>query len=122
VGYFGDMMATWAELAGAAPPAGIDSISIVPTLLGRGRQAKHDFLYWEFYEQGVSQAVLLDGRWKALRLQTPTAPIRLFDLETDAAETRDVAAAEQALAARAATIMRTARHDNAHWKIAAIDP
>lgn len=122
VGYFGDMMATWSELAGAKPPAGIDSISIVPTLLSRGAQPKHDFLYWEFYEQGVSQAVLLDGRWKALRLKTPTAPIQLFDLTNDIAEKTNVAAANPRLVARAAELMQTAHHDNEHWKLKAPPP
>lgn len=116
-GYFGDLMATWTELAGAKPPAKIDSLSLVPTLLGRGGQRKHEFLYWEFYEQGVSQAVLLDGRWKAIRLRTLKAPIQLFDLSTDPAEKNNVAAAQPALVARAETLMRTARHDNEHWKL-----
>ena len=119
VGYFGDMMATWTEVAGAKPPAKIDSISIVPTLLGRASQPKHDYLYWEFYEQGVSQALLLDGRWKALRLKTPMAPVQLFDLENDLAEKTDVAAKNPALVARATELMKTARFDNDHWKLSA---
>jgi arylsulfatase A-like enzyme len=122
VGYFGDMMATWSEVAGAKPPARVDSISIVPTLLGRGSQPKHEFLYWEFYEQGVSQAVLIEGRWKALRLKTLTAPIQIFDLTNDIAEKTDVAAKNPAIVSRATGIMRTARFDNAHWKLSAATP
>jgi len=118
VGYFGDLMATWAGLAGAKAPAKLNSISFVPTLQARGSQPRHDFLYWEFYEQGVSQAVLLDGRWKALRLRTPRAPIQLFDLQSDPAEKTNVAAANASLVARADKIMRTERVDNAQWKLA----
>jgi arylsulfatase A-like enzyme len=118
VGYFGDLMATWAELAGARPPAKHNGISFVPTLLARGVQPRHDFLYWEFYEQGVSQAVLLDGRWKALRLRTPRAPIQLFDLKADPAEKTNVAAANASRVARAEKIMRTERVDNDQWKLA----
>ena len=117
VGYFGDMMATWSELAGTKPPAKIDSISVVPTLLGHGAQKKHPYLYWEFYEQGVSQAVLIEGRWKALRLKSPAAPVQLFDLTNDIAEKTDVAAKNPEIVARATEIMRTARHDNEHWKL-----
>jgi arylsulfatase A-like enzyme len=113
------MMATWAELAGAKPPAKIDSISIVPTLLGRGTQPKHEYLYWEFYEQGVSQALLIDGRWKALRLKSPTAPIQLFDVQNDIAEKTDVAARNPDVVARAKGLMSSARHDNEHWKLTA---
>jgi arylsulfatase A-like enzyme len=117
VGYFGDFMATWSEIAGTKPPAKIDSISLVPTLLGRGTQAKHAFLYWEFYEQGVSQAVLIDGRWKALRLRTTTAPIQVFDLAKDIAEKTDVAAQHSDIVKRATDLMKTARFDNEHWKL-----
>ncbi len=119
VGYFGDLMTTWAEIAGAKPPAGLDSLSLVPTLLGRGEQAKHEYLYWEFYEGGVSQAVLIGGRWKGIRLKTQTAPIVLYDLAADIGEQTDVAAKHPEIVARVAEIMRTARHDNEHWKLSA---
>jgi uncharacterized sulfatase len=36
VGYFGDVMATFVELTGATAPKILDSISLVPELLGRG--------------------------------------------------------------------------------------
>ncbi len=117
VGYFGDLMATWSEFADGKAPADIDSISVVPTLLGRGTQKKHDYLYWEFYEQGVSQAVLMDGRWKAIRLKTLSAPIELYDLNNNLAENPDVAAKNPELVARAENIFKTARYDNEHWKI-----
>ncbi len=116
VGYFGDMMATFAELAGARPPELIDSVSVVPTLLGRGTQATHPYLYWEFYEGGFSQAVLLDGRWKGIRLKSPLAPIQLYDLAADPAESADLAARDPKLVERVGAIMRDAHVDNEHWK------
>jgi arylsulfatase A-like enzyme len=119
VGYFGDMMTTFTELAGAKPPAALDSLSLVPTLLGRGAQAKHEYLYWEFYESGVSQAVLLEGRWKGLRLKSPTAPIQLYDLATDVAEKTDLAAQQPKIVERITAIMRSAHVDNEHWKLPA---
>jgi arylsulfatase A-like enzyme len=117
VGYFGDFMATFADLAGVKTPAQADSVSLLPTLLARGTQAKHDFLYWEFYEGGTSQAVLLGDRWKGLRLKSPSAPIALYDLTTEIGEKTDVAAKNPEVATRVAEIMRTAHVDNAHWKI-----
>jgi arylsulfatase A-like enzyme len=116
VGYFGDVMATLAELGGHAAPAAADSISLVPTLLGRGTQARHEYLYWEFYEGGFHQAVLLDGRWKGIRPKSPEAPIRLFDLASDHAETTDLAAREPARLQRVAAIMREAHVDNEFWR------
>jgi arylsulfatase A-like enzyme len=121
VGYFGDLMATWSELAGTKPPQGLalDSISVAPTLFGRGEQAKHPYLYWEFYEQGVSQAVLLEGRWKGIKLKTPAAPVAVYDLAADPGERDDVAEKNPAVVARVTEIMRTAHVDNAYWKLPA---
>ena len=118
VGYFGDLMATFAELAAAKPPPNLDSISLVPTLLGRGTQLRHEYLYWEFYEQGISQGVLVDDRWKGIRLRTTTAPIQLFDLANDLGEKSDIAANHPEMVGRVGQLMRTAHVDNEHWKIA----
>lgn len=118
VGYFGDFLATAAELAGVSPPTGLDSISLVPTLLGRrAEQAKHEYLYWEFYEGGVSQAVLLEGRWKGIRLKKLTAPMQLYDVQNDIGEERDVSADHPDLVARIEKIMSTAHVDNEFWKL-----
>jgi len=43
---FWDIMPTFAELGGVKPPAPIDGISMVPTLLGQGQQKKHNYLYF----------------------------------------------------------------------------
>ncbi len=116
VGYFGDMMATFADIAGAKAPAALDSLSLMPALTGRGTQATHEYLYWEFYEGGFTQAVLLDGRWKGIRLKDPSASIALYDQAADPAETKDVSTANPGLVQRIAAIMRTAHVDNEHWK------
>ncbi|MSU64720.1 MAG: N-acetylgalactosamine-6-sulfatase [Opitutus sp.] len=117
VGYFGDLMATFAEVTGAKPPAQLDSISLAPTLFGRVAQPKHEFLYWEFYEGGVTQAVLLEGRWKGIRSTPAAEPMQLFDLANDLGEKTDVAAKHPDLVARLADLMRTAHVDNEYWKI-----
>lgn len=118
VGYFGDVLPTLSELVGAKPPAKHDGRSFVPTLLGRdGEQQRHEFLYWEFYEGGVSQAVLIDGRWKAIRLKKTSAPIELFDLQADIAESKNVAAEHSAILARVVELMQTTHEDNEHWKL-----
>jgi arylsulfatase A-like enzyme len=119
VGYFGDVMTTLADLAGATPPAKLDSISFLPTLVGTGSQSKHDFLYWEFYEGGVTQTVLLGDRWKGIRLKTPAASLLLYDLHSDLGEQADVAEKNPEIVARVAEIMRTAHVDNEYWKLPA---
>ena len=117
VAYFGDWMATAAELAGTQPPANCDSISFLPTLLGEAsKQLKHEFLYWEFHEGGFKQAALYQGRWKGIRRVSPDAPIALYDLENDIAEKTDVAAANPEIAKKISDYLSTARSDSPDWR------
>ncbi len=94
VSAFWDLLPTWAELAGASAPAGVDGISFLPILLGQeSKQKQHAWLYWEFFEQGGKQAVRM-GRWKGVRLEVdrrPDGPIELYDLETDLGERHNIA-------------------------------
>ena len=115
--YFGDWLATAAELAGAAAPAGLDSISFAPTLLGRGAaQPQHEFLYWEFHEAGFKQAALYQGRWKGIRAGGPAAPVVLHDLQNDPAEQADVAAQQSEIAAKIGAYLQTARSPLPEWE------
>ena len=116
VAYFGDWFATAAELAGIAPPANLDSISFVPTLLDQAdKQPKHDFLYWEFHEGGFKQAALYQGRWKGIRAGGPDAPIALYDTENDIAEKINVAAEQPDIAEKISAYLKTARTDSPDW-------
>ena len=117
VAYFGDWMATAAELAGAKVPEGRDSISFVPTLFGHpGQQKGHEFLYWEFHEGGFKQAALYDGRWKGIRAGGIGAPVALFDLKNDVAEKLDVAKEHPETAAKIDVYLRGARSESADWE------
>ena len=117
VAYFGDWMATAAELAGAKTPDGLDSISFVPTLLGqRDSQRQHAFLYWEFHERGFKQAALYQGRWKGIRSGSPDSPVVLYDQQTDIAETTDVASKHPDIAAKIGEYLTTARSDSSDWQ------
>jgi arylsulfatase A-like enzyme len=117
VGYFGDFMATAAEITGAPLPPRLDSVSFLPTILGHpAAQKEHDYLYWEFYEGASSQAVRM-GDWKAVRIPMLTGPIQLFDLASDIGETRDVAAAHPEIVARVRADMDEAHVPSPLWKI-----
>lgn len=88
---FWDVMPTLAELTDTEVT--LDGISFLPTLTGNGEQTKHDYLYWEFHEQGGRQAVR-KGNWKAVKLdvkENPDAPLELYDLSTDLQEENNVA-------------------------------
>ncbi len=105
---FWDFLPTCAELLGAQPPAGIDGISILPTLLGRPEgQKRHEYLYWELDNQ---QAVRL-GDWKALRLK-PGQEIQLFDLKSDVGEKNDVADQHPQIIAQVRDILANGRTES----------
>lgn len=114
VGYFGDFMATAAELAGGQASANLDSISIVPTLLGQ-KQKQHEYLFWEFYERGGKQAVRI-GNWKAIRMGfDDTLPVEVYDLSRDLGEEQNVAAQHPEVVQQARKLLAAARTDSPDW-------
>ncbi len=108
---FWDFLPTAAELVGVEPPAGLDGISVAPTLLGRGAQKQHEFLYWEFHERPASAQAARMGPWKAVR-ESPSKPIALYDLRTDIGEAHDVAAAHPEVAAKITAYLNSARTES----------
>ncbi|HOA51464.1 MAG TPA: N-acetylgalactosamine-6-sulfatase, partial [Thermogutta sp.] len=114
---FGDLMATFCELTGADLPPGRDSISFLPTLLGKSEEQKqHKYLYWEFYERGSAQAVRF-GKWKAVRRPMLTGEIELYDLEADIGETTNIAAQHPDIVAQARQFMEEAHVNDPRWQV-----
>jgi len=117
---FWDVMPTFAELAGADVPEDIDGISFLPTLLSKTyKQKEHDYLYWEFHEQGKRQAVRM-GDWKGIRqnvAKKPDGPIELYNLKTDIAEQHNVANQHPAIVAKIERYMKSARTPSEHWPL-----
>jgi len=116
IGYFGDLMATAADLAGVDAPQNIDSISFAPTISGHPDQQKeHDYLYWEFYERGGKQAVR-QGNWKAVRMPMFTGKTQLYDLSKDLGEAHNIADQHPEIARKLAALMDEAHVDHPNWK------
>lgn len=112
---FWDFLPTAAEIAGMQPPKGIDGISFLPTLLGQKQTNRHEFLYWEFHEQGSKQAVRM-GDWKAVRL-APGQPLELYHLQSDLGESTNLAAERPDIVAKIEDYLKTARSESTEWPL-----
>ncbi|MEI7729284.1 MAG: sulfatase-like hydrolase/transferase [Verrucomicrobiota bacterium] len=95
-----DIFATSCDLAGAQAPAGIDGVSFLPTLLGQTQTVTNREFYFVRREGGVQYCgktieALIRNDWK-LVLDSPFAPMELYNLKNDPYETTDLAAKEKA--------------------------
>jgi arylsulfatase A len=101
-----DFLPTLCDLTGAAVPKDTDGISILPTLLAKGEQKQHPYLYWEFHGYGGQQAVR-KGDWKAIRqaMHKGILSLQLFNLKNDIGETKNVAAEHPDVVRRIEAIM-----------------
>ena len=113
---FWDFLPTCAELSGAKIPSAsrIDGLSLVSFLKG-GSVPKREYFYWELHEGAALQAVRW-GDWKAVR-NGPSKPIELYDLQNDAAESKNLSAQKPELVAKAESLMNAARTDDPNWPL-----
>ncbi len=110
VSAFWDVMPTLAEIAGANPIAEVDGTSLLPVLLGQKAPPPSE-MYWEYHGRSWqgAQAVRI-GDWKGVRLgghDDPEAPIELYNLADDPAETNDMATQHPDIVGRIDAIMRS---------------
>lgn len=113
---FWDVMPTLAEIAGEKAPAGIDGVSVLPTLLGK-KQKPEEMMYWELPRYSAKTGTFLDeapmqairaGDWKAVRPK-PDARVELYNLKSDPFEQKDVSAENPQVASKLEALMRSAR-------------
>jgi arylsulfatase A-like enzyme len=134
IGAFWDLFPTFQQVAGipvtptavTTPSTGthvphpIDGLSFLPTLLGNARgQRQHDYLYWEFHENGGRQAVRW-GKWKGVRLNVNKqndAPIELYDLDKDPSEKNNIAAGHPDIVKKIAVILQRAHTPDKNWPL-----
>ena len=115
---FADFLPTFADLAGMTPPTSrpLDGLSFAPLLRGAPFDPPlRKTMYWEFHEPGFSQAVLMDERWKAIRMRNEKAPIAIYDLSTDPGEEKNLATARRVLVTRAGELFESERREVPEW-------
>lgn len=87
-----DIFPTLCDISGSIQPTGLDGISLMPTILQKGKQEEHKYLYWEYPERRGQQAVRMDN-WKGVRDSTRNGnlKIQLYNLGNDITESQNVA-------------------------------
>lgn len=114
---FVDFFETMADLIDMEHQNKTDGISFLPTLLGQDQKG-HEYLYWEFYEQGGKQGLLMDN-WKCIKLmvnEPDNMIIELFDQGTDPGEEKNVAALNPDIVEKALAIMEKEHVRNEDFK------
>lgn len=91
---FWDILPTFNELLGQQPTwtQTTDGVSMLPTITSNGTQPEHDYLYWEFHEEGGRQCVR-KGAWVLIRQKISTTPtLELYNVEDDLVESTELSA------------------------------
>lgn len=119
VSAFWDFLPTVCDLLNCAEPAGVDGISYLPALTGKGEQSRHEYLYWEFHEEGGKQALLMDN-WKLIKLNVSKGEkesyYELYNLSYDPKELRNTAGEFPWMVERMKGIMDRSRTENHTWQ------
>ena len=109
---FWDVMPTLAMLTNAKIEGSIDGISFLPTLLNKGNQKKHNYLYWEFHELGGRQAIR-QGDWKLIKYNVnKNGSYQLYNLKDDISETNDLASKMPKKVAELSKILESSRTES----------
>lgn len=111
---FWDVMPTLADVAGVKLTNMIDGISFLPTLTGKGKQTKHEYMYWELQTSGGRVGVRM-GDWKGVLYKSDKNTLKdleLYNLATDEKETKNVAKANPEIVAKLQQIIKSAHVDS----------
>jgi arylsulfatase A-like enzyme len=74
------------------------------------KQSGHEYLYWEFHEQGGKTALRM-GDWKAVKLnidKVSQGAMELYDLSKDEGETTDLSASNPEIVRKMEELMKQA--------------
>ena len=107
---FWDVLPTIAELTGTASPKNIDGLSFSPLLNGKKPVAAHEYLYWQFNEGGLKEA-LTRGDWKLIRFKEKGSAekLELYNLKNDIGEKNDIAIKNSKIVKALYALMKNAK-------------
>ena len=79
-----DFLATLADIVGIAPPQGKDSLSYLPTLLGRSQTESHDTVIVNNHNRHMGSSALIthDG-WKLVEIDRRRDHFQLYNIQND---------------------------------------
>ena len=81
-----------------------------------GDAPARDYFYWELHEGGGAKQAARFGDWKAVR-NGVKRPIEIYDLNEDAAESKNLAADRADLAKKAEAIFNEAHRPDPNWPL-----
>lgn len=117
---FWDMLPTFADLTRIKQNGATDGVSLMPLLIGRGKQKEHPHLYFEFHEGGGRQAVR-QGDWKLVRLGVSQSEDKvrteLYNLAADPSEIHDVAKLYPDKVAELMAIIKSEHKSDTNWPL-----
>jgi arylsulfatase A-like enzyme len=110
---FWDLPLTLADLTGLVWTGGSDGESFAAHLTGSGGSARRARpLYWEYRTRRTPQQAGRIGAWKGLRVGGREAPIEIFHLATDPAESHNLAAHQPELVRRFSALFEEERTES----------
>lgn len=113
---FWDFLPTVAQLLDRKIETVTDGISYLPVMMGKNAdQKEHPWLYWEFHEKGLTQAVRMDN-WKAIR-KGLDGKIELYNLDADIGETTDLAGTNIEIVNVIEEVLSGARTESTIWTV-----
>jgi len=107
---FWDILPTVGQITSTRVPSDINGISYAPAILGQKQEKQHDYLYWQFNEGGLKEA-LTQGDWKLIRFKQKGKPetLELYNLKEDIAEKNNVVSKRPAELRKLKTLLLTAK-------------
>jgi arylsulfatase A-like enzyme len=107
---FWDILPTLGEISNTPVPANIDGISHTAVLEGKPQLKQHEYLYWQFKE-GILKEAVTQGDWKLIRFKDKgiAETLELYNLKKDIGEKKNLAKQYPAEVQRLKTIMINAK-------------